>query len=61
MEPTTMPTITHTWLAFAAIGAGLIHAARVVGSPLALGISPTVLGVAEFGWGVAVLTPFALR
>ena len=33
-----MSTITRTWLAFAAIGTGLIHFALVVGSPLPLGI-----------------------
>lgn len=47
-----MPTITRTWLAFAAIGTGLIHFALVLGSPLALGIALAVLGLAEFGWGV---------
>ncbi|MEQ1735503.1 MAG: hypothetical protein ABL886_03640 [Rhodoglobus sp.] len=45
--------ITRTWLAFAAIGAGLIHVALVIGSPPALGVTLAVLGIAEFGWGVA--------
>lgn len=47
-----MPTITRTWLAFAAIGTGLIHVALVIGSPLALGLALAVLGLTEFGWGV---------
>ncbi len=51
-EPQEMPTITRTWLAFAAIGAGLIHVALVIGSPPALGVVLCLVGVAEFGWGV---------
>lgn len=47
-----MPAITRTWLAFAAIGTGLIHLALVLGAPVALGIPLAVLGLAEFGWGV---------
>ena len=47
-----MSTITRTWLAFAAVGTGLIHFALVVGSPLPLGIVLGVIGLAEFGWGV---------
>ena len=47
-----MPTLTRTWLAFAAIGAGLIHFALVIGSPLPVGLVLAVLGLAEFGWGV---------
>jgi len=47
-----MPTITRTWLAFAAIGTGLIHLALVIGAPLALGLVFAALGLAEFGWGV---------
>jgi hypothetical protein len=45
-------TVTRTWLAFAAIGTGLIHVALVIGAPLALGIVFAVLGLVEFGWGV---------
>lgn len=44
--------IVRTWVAFAAIGAGLIHIALVLGSPLPLGIAFAMLGLAEFGWGV---------
>lgn len=47
-----MSTITRTWLAFAAVGTGLIHFALVVGSPLVLAISLAVIGLVEFGWGV---------
>lgn len=47
-----MPTITRTWLAFAAIGTGLIHFALVIGSPLALGLVLAAFGLTEFGWGV---------
>lgn len=48
-------SITRAWLAFAAIGAGMIHLALVVGSPLPLAAAPALLGAAELGWGVAVL------
>lgn len=44
--------IVRTWMAFAAIGAGLIHVALVLGSSLPLGIAFAVLGLAQFGWGV---------
>jgi len=47
-----MSTITRTWVAFAAIGVGLIHLALVIGAPLGLGIVLAVLGLGEFGWGV---------
>ena len=47
-----MSQITRTWLGFAAIGAGLIHLALVVSSPLPVAIILVVLGVTEFGWGV---------
>ena len=47
-----MGQITRTWLGFAAIGAGLIHLALVVGSPAPLAVPLLLLGVAEFGWGV---------
>ncbi len=50
-----MPTITRTWVAFAAIGAGLIHAALVIGSPPAFGFILGALGIVEFGWGVVTL------
>lgn len=49
-----MSTIIRTWVAFAAIGTGLIHVALVVGSPLALGIVLAIVGLVEFGWGVLI-------
>jgi len=53
--PTTL--ITRSWLAFAAVGAGIIHLALVIGSPplvgaLLLGLG---LGLAEIAWGVLIL------
>jgi hypothetical protein len=45
-------TITRTWLAFAAIGAGLIHLALVISSPVPIAIVLILVGIAEFGWGV---------
>jgi hypothetical protein len=58
-----MSAITRTWIAFAAVGTGLIHVALVIGSPLALGIPLAILGVVEFGWGILAFTrdelPFA--
>ena len=47
-----MSSITRAWIAFAAIGVGLIHVALVIGSPLGLGIPLAVLGLSEFAWGV---------
>jgi len=47
-----MSPITRTWLAFAAIGAGLIHLALVISSPLPLSVLLGVLGAAELVWGV---------
>ena len=47
-----MSQITRTWLGFAAIGAGLIHLAMVVSSPVPVAIVLVGLGVTEFGWGV---------
>jgi hypothetical protein len=45
-------SITRTWLAFAAIGAGLVHLALVISSPLPVGAVEAILGFVEFGWGV---------
>ena len=50
-----MSPITRTWLAFAAIGAALIHLALVIGSPLPLGVTLAGFGAAELGWGVLTL------
>jgi hypothetical protein len=50
-----MPQITRTWLAFAALGAGLIHLALVVGAPAPLAITLVLLGLVEFSWGIITL------
>jgi hypothetical protein len=47
--------IVRCWLSFAAIGAGVIHLALVVSSPLPLAILLLVLGLAEITWAVAIL------
>jgi uncharacterized membrane protein len=44
--------IPRAWLAFAAIGTGLIHVALVIGAPVPLAIVLAVFGLLEFGWGV---------
>lgn len=49
-----MSTITRAWLAFAAIGTGLIHLALSVGMPPAVAVPLAIIGAAEFGWGVIV-------
>ena len=50
-----MSQITRTWLAFAAVGTGLIHLALVVSSPLPVGIVLTLVGLTELVWGVAAM------
>ena len=50
-----MPQITRSWLAFAAMGAGMIHLALAPGFGVPGAVAPVVLGAAEFGWGVAML------
>ena len=50
-----MSVITRSWLSFSAIGAGIIHLALVISSPLAIGIPLVLLGVAELTWGVLIL------
>ena len=47
-----MSTVTRTWLAFAALGTGMIHLALVISSPLPIAAVLLLLGVVEFGWGV---------
>lgn len=46
-----MSAIPRTWVAFAAIGAGLIHVALTVGAPLWAALLSGMLGLAEFVWG----------
>ena len=50
-----MTAITRAWLSFAAIGAGVIHLALVISSPLAIGIPLVLFGIAELTWGVLIL------
>jgi hypothetical protein len=45
-------TITRTWLAMAAIGAGLIHVALGAGAPPVLAVPLIAIAVAEVAWGV---------
>lgn len=52
----TTTLITRSWLAFAAVGAGIIHLALVIGSPLVFGGLLLVLGLAEIVWAIAILT-----
>jgi hypothetical protein len=49
------------WLAFAAVGTGIIHLALVIGAPLPLAITFGALGFVEFAWGVLAFArePFA--
>jgi hypothetical protein len=58
-----MTAVARAWLGFFALGAGLIHLALVIGSPLTIGIPLLVVGIAEFAWGVFAFTssevPFA--
>jgi hypothetical protein len=50
-----MTAITRTWLAMAAIAAGLIHVALGAGAPLALGVPLIAIAVAEMAWGAATV------
>lgn len=50
-----MSQLTRSWLAFAALGAGVIHLALAAGCAVPLAVALVVLGFAEFGWGVGVL------
>ncbi len=50
-----MTAITRTWLAMAAIAAGLIHVALGAGAPLALGVPLVAIAVAEMAWGAAAV------
>ncbi|TFB79586.1 hypothetical protein [Terrimesophilobacter mesophilus] len=50
-----MSQITRSWLAFAAMGAGVIHLGVAPGTAIPAAVALAGLGVAEFGWGVGVL------
>lgn len=51
-----MTQITRTWLAFAAVGAGVIHLALVITAPLPAAVLLLLLGLAELLWAVLVLS-----
>lgn len=50
-----MSQITRSWLAFAAVGAAIIHLALVISSPLPLALALAALGTIELSWGVTTL------
>jgi hypothetical protein len=47
-----MSAVLRTWLGFLALGAGLLHFALVIGSPLPVALVLLFIGAAEFVWGV---------
>ena len=51
-----MTAVVRGWLGFFALGAGLVHLALLIGSPLAVGIPLVVVGASEFAWGVFAFT-----
>lgn len=50
-----MTATTRIWFAFASLGAGMVHLAVAAGAPLAVMIPLAGFGIAELGWGAAVL------
>lgn len=50
-----MSAVVRCWLAFAALGAGLIHLALVLRAPAPVAVTLVVLGLAELVWAVAAL------
>lgn len=50
-----MSPIVRGWVAFAAVGAGLIHLALVISAPLLGGVLLATVGIVEFAWGVMVM------
>lgn len=50
-----MSVLARTWVAFAAVGAGLIHLALVLDAPAAASVPLSIVGLAGFGWGVLVM------
>ncbi len=51
---------TRLIVAFAALGAGLIHLATAIGSPPAIAAVVAIIGIAEFGWGVIAAAAHAI-
>lgn len=50
-----MSPITRGWIAFAAVGAGLIHLALAVSAPTIGALLLIGMGIVEFAWGVLVM------
>ena len=50
-----MSAITRSWIALAAVGAGLIHLALAVDAPLLGTVLLAGIGITEFAWGVLVV------
>lgn len=50
-----MSPTTRSWVAFASVGAGLIHLALVISAPLVGGILLATIGIVEFAWGILVM------
>jgi hypothetical protein len=51
-----MSTVTRSWLAFASIGAALIHVALVIGAPAPYAAGLLLLALVELFWGIACLS-----
>jgi len=51
-EELPVAAVLRTWLGFLALGAGLLHFALVIGSPLSVALALLLIGAAEFVWGV---------
>lgn len=53
-----MVAVLRSWLGFLALGAGLVHFALMIGSPLPVALGLLLIGAAEFVWGVfAIVRP----
>ena len=50
-----MSPLTRGWIAFAAVGAGLIHLALAVDAPPLGAVLLAGIGITEFAWGVLVM------
>ena len=50
-----MSVISRSWLAFAAIGAGVVHLALVISSSPLIAVVLAILGSAEIVWGTLIL------
>ncbi len=59
--PMQLSPIVRGWLAFAALGTGLIHLALAVSAPLPLAVAFGAIGFVEFAWGVVSVRSGAVR